>query len=279
MSLLKQLREATLAPLKECKEALVEANGDLDEAKEILRKKGMNKAGKKADRETNEGLVKVENKNNKVVALKLLCETDFVAKNEVFSEFMDVLIEKIAGSVTTDVNAKEELNAELLEELNTMIAEFVGKMGENVQLGDVIVSTENAYVYNHPGNKVASIIFFEGNSEDTAKEIALQVAAMNPTYLDFDAVPSEDIKKMEVEFREELLKSGKPENIVDQIVKGKISGKPENIVDQIVKGKISKSLADYVLLEQAYIRDGAKKIKEIIPSDFVVKSYKRIAIQ
>ncbi len=263
MSLLKQLRDATLAPLKECKEALVEANGNLDEAKEVLRKKGMNKAGKKADRETNEGLVKVEKKGDKIVALKLLCETDFVAKNEAFAEFMDTLIEKISTDVTTAVASKEELDTGLLEELKTMIAEFVGKIGENVQLGDVIVAVENAYVYNHPGNKVASIIFFEGDNEEIAKEVALQVAAMNPTYLDFDAVPSEDITKMETEFREELLKSGKP----------------ENIVDQIVKGKINKSLADYVLLEQAYIRDGAKKIKEIIPADFKITAYKRIAIQ
>lgn len=263
MSLLKQLRDATLAPLKECKEALVEANGDLDGAKEVLRKKGMNKAGKKADRETNEGLVKVEKKGNKVIALKLLCETDFVAKNEMFPEFMKVLIQKLDAAVSSDVNTKEELDPKLLEELNTMVAEFIGKIGENIQLGEVIVSMQSAYVYNHPGNKVASVIFYEGDNEEVAKEVALQVAAMNPTYLSFDDVPAEDIKKMEAEFREELLKSGKP----------------ENIVDQIVKGKINKSLADYVLLEQAYIRDGAKKIKEIIPENFTVKSYRRIAIQ
>lgn len=262
MSLLKQLRDATLAPLKDCKEALVDANGDLDEAKEILKKKGMNKAGKKADRETNEGLVKVEKKWDKVIALKLLCETDFVAKNEKFSEFMDVLISEIAGNVESSVDSKDDLDEDLLEKLNTMVAEFVGKIGENVQLGDVIVSMENAYVYNHPWNKVASVIFYEWNDTEVAKEVALQVAAMNPSYLDFDSVPSEDIKKMEEEFREELLKSGKP----------------ENIVDQIVKWKINKSLADYVLLEQSYIRDGAKKIKEIIPEWFAVKSYLRIAI-
>lgn len=262
MTLLKQLRDATLAPLKDCKEALVESNGDLDQAQEYLRKKGMSKAGKKADRETNEGLVKVIKSGDKTVVLKLLCETDFVAKNDMFSEFMDKILEKVDTSVDTDIASKEDLNDTLKEELTAMVSEFIGTIGENVQLGDVIVSHENAFVYNHPGNKVASVVFFEGDSEETAKEIALQVAAMNPTYLDFDAVPSEDIDKMTTEFREELLKSGKP----------------ENIIDQIVKGKISKTLADYVLLEQAYIRDGGKKIKEIIPEGFTVKSYLRVAI-
>lgn len=261
MNLLKQLRDATFAPLKDCREALIESNGDLEAANEILRKKGISKAGKKGDRETNEGLVKVVEKNGKICALKLLCETDFVAKNESFSELMDNLLDKIA--LLPPVANFEAVDQAAKDEMNGMVAEFIGKLAENTKIGDLLVTDKKAYMYNHPGNKVASIIYYEGENADVAKEIALQVAAMCPTYLSFDEVPADYKEKLAAEFREEM----------------KDSGKPAAMVEQIIEGKLKKALAEGVLLEQEYIRDGAKKVKDIIPADVKILGFARFSVR
>ena len=262
MNLLKQLREATFAPLKDCKDALVEANGDLQQAQEILKEKWVLKAGKKSDRETNEWIVKVVSQDGKIAWVKLLCETDFVAKNEWFIKLCDDILDKLLAENVSFLS-KQEAPTNLTETLDTLVKEAVWTIWENMQLDDIILTTETGFIYNHPGNKVASIVFFDGADDDVAKEIALQVAAMNPSYLDFDSVPSDIISKMESQFRQELLDSGKP----------------ENMIDQILKWKLNKALAEDVLLEQEYIRDGSKKIKNIIPEWFQLKSYIRLAVK
>ncbi len=261
IELLKQLREITFAPLKDCKEALAEAGDDLEKAQEILRKKGIAKAGNRAERETKEGIVKMEEKNGKIIGLKLLCETDFVAKNENFWALFDSVAEKIAQS-DKEVAGLDDLDATLRETVENEVKEFMGKTGENMNIWDVLVTKEKAFVYNHPGNKVATLIFFEGGNDDVAKELALQVTAMNPTYVSFEEVDQVEIAKMKEEFGAEL----------------KAAGKPEAMIKQIVDGKIKKSLADVVLLEQEYIRDGAKKIKELLPADMKVTKFVRMAI-
>jgi elongation factor Ts len=233
----------------------------LDAAVEFLKKKGVLQAGKKAGRETNEGLVKFVTKDGLTAGIKLLCETDFVAKNDTFNEFLDTLLDNIFESklLTPDLASA---NADLVEKLNTLVAEFVGKIGENVQLGDMLLTDENAYAYNHPGNRVATLVFFTGDDTGVAKEVALQVAAMVPQYLSIENVPADMYKEMSESFRKELLETGKP----------------ENVVEQILVGKMNKALSDFVLLEQAYIRDGAKKIKDILPAGFEIKKYIRYAI-
>lgn len=262
INLLKQLRDATFAPLKDCKDALVEADWNIEKAQEILKEKWILKAGKKADRETNEWTVKVANQNNKIAWIKLLCETDFVAKNEWFNELWDKLLNKLLSQEDT-FSSREDAPLALIEELDTLVKEAVWSLWENMQLAELIVTKDNGFVYNHPGNKVASIVFFEWEDTDVAKEIALQVAAMSPIYLDFDSVPSNFVKEMEEKFRQELLDSWKP----------------ANMVDQILKWKLSKALAEDVLLEQEYIRDWSKKIKNIIPEGFKVKSYIRLSVK
>jgi elongation factor Ts len=132
-----------------------------------------------------------------------------------------------------------------------------------MKLTDAIVDNQNAYVYNHPGNKVASIIYYEGGNEDVAKELALQVTAMSPTYLTFESVPAEHRNSLMVEFSKEM----------------EGSNKPQNIIDQILEGKLKKALAELVLFEQEYIRDAAKKVKEIVPADMKVKGYSRISVR
>lgn len=262
MNLLKQLRAATFAPLKDCKDALVEAEWSLDRAKDILKEKGVLKAGKKSDRETNEGIVRGLQQDNKIAWVKLLCETDFVAKNDSFSVLVDEILAKLISQDVT-FTSKDDAPASLIEELDIMLKGAFSSVWENMQLADIIVTTDNGYVYNHPGNNVLAIVFFEWSDVDIAKELALQIAAMNPTYLDFDAVPADTVAKLEEKFREEL----------------KESGKPENMIEQILKWKINKALAEDVLFEQEYIRDGSKKIKNIIPEGFTVSSFRRMSVK
>ena len=261
IELLKQLREISFAPLKDCKEALAEANDDLALAQDILRKKGISKAGNRADRETKEGIVRAEVREGKIVGLKLSCETDFVAKNENFQELFNALFDALAQQ-TKEITTLEDIDPTVYEKINADVQEFMGKTGENMKIGDVLVTTKKGYVYNHPGNKVATIVYYEGEQEDTAKELALQITAMNPMYVSFDQADQNEIAKMTEEFTAEL----------------KAAGKPEAMIAQIVDGKVKKTLAESVLLEQEYIRDGAKKVKEIIPQGFTILGFTRIAI-
>jgi len=240
---------------------LLEANNDLEKAQEVLRKKGIAKAGSRAERETKEGIVKLQEIEGKIVGLKLLCETDFVAKNENFQELFDSVINKIAKS-SKEAETIEDLDGAIKEEVENEVKEFMGKTGENMNIDGVLVTTKKAFMYNHPGNKVATLVEFEGGNDEAAKEVALQVTAMNPTYISFDQVNQDEVVKMKEEFTEEL----------------KAAGKSEAMIEQIVEGKIKKSLADVVLLEQEYIRDGGKKVKEILPEDMKVIRCVRMAI-
>jgi len=261
IELLKQLREISFAPLKDCKEALAEANDDLTLAQDILRKKGISKAGNRAERETKEGIVKIVEKDGKTVGLKLLCETDFVAKNENFQALFDSVLDKIAEG-SKEITALADLDPAVAETVENEVKEFIGKTGENMKIGSVLVTHKKAFIYNHPGNKVASLIFFEGGNDEVAKELALQVTAMNPTYVSFDEVDQGQVAQMKEEFGAEL----------------KAAGKPEAMIAQIVEGKIKKALAENVLLEQSYIRDESKKIKDILPADMKVIGFIRMAI-
>jgi len=261
ITLIKKLRDTTFAPLGDCKQALDEANWDFDQAQDILRKKGILKAGKKAERETNEWVVKLLQKDWRLAGLKLFCETDFVAKNESFHELVDMLLEKIV-SYKKEITSLETIDASFLEELNSIIATFVWKLAENLKIGEIMLNNKNAYIYNHPGNKVASIIYFEWTDTWVIKELALQVAAMNPTFCSFDEIPAEDKEKLLVEYRAEMA----------------ASGKPANIIEQIIEWKLKKTLWEQVLLEQEYIRDWSKKIREIVPNDISIKWFIRLAI-
>jgi elongation factor Ts len=259
MNLIKELRDTTFAPLGDCKACLEEAEGNLEQAIELLKKKGVAKAGKKADRETNEGMIKVETRDGKTAGLKLLCETDFVVKNEHFQTLFTQIFDKLF-TVSNNVNDFAELDDSLQAEITSLITDFVGKIGENVKIGGVLVTTDTTYAYNHPGNKVASVIYFSGD-EVVAKEVALQVAAMNPTYLTADEIPAAQKEELKIKFTEEL----------------KAAGKPEAMIENIVRGKLDKAFADDILLEQESIRDASKKVKDLLSETTIIK-FTRFAI-
>jgi len=137
--------------------------------------------------------------NKKIVGLKLLCETDFVAKNENFQALFDSVLNKIAES-DKEITALEYLDPALTEKVENEVKEFMGKTGENMKIGGTLVTHKKGFIYNHPGNKVATLIFFEGGNDEIAKELALQVTAMNPTYVSFDQVDQNEVAKMKEEF-------------------------------------------------------------------------------
>ncbi len=256
IELLKKLRSITNAPLKDCKSALIEANWDLDLAQEVLKKTWAIKAAKKADRDTNEWIVRVKAENGVVVWVKLACETDFVAKNEQFIWFADKILDKLLSLNVDNISSIKDLSEKDLEQLNEIVSETVSVVWENVKLLDVFkISWKQAYVYNHPGNKVIWLVLYKSNNpdmENISKELALQAVAMNPEYIKMEDIPQDIMDKQISEFKEEVI----------------ASWKPENIVDNIVKWKINKYFSQLVLLEQPWIRDEAKKVKTLIPSDY-----------
>ncbi len=262
IDLIKKLRDLTLAPLGDCKEALVEANGDLEQAQEILKKKGAIKADKKADRETNNGVVKFVVKNNSLVGVKLLCETDFVSKNDSFGALVDSLLDAISA-YNGDVNP-ESVDESLMETLTNLVKDQAVTIGEAMRIGYVLkqAAKGSVYAYNHMGNTLASAIFYEGSDDNVAKDCALQVAAMSPVFISVDDVPADRIATLKAEFE------------ADE----SLANKPENIRAQIVEGKVQKSLQDDILLEQVSIKDQSKKIKEILPQWFTITSMLRVSI-
>lgn len=261
MGLLKQLREATFAPLKDCREALIESNGNIEEAEEALRKKGIMKAWARAERETKEWITRFVEKDGWIWWIKLLCETDFVAKNEDFAKLADDVLNKLFTTQKV-VKSLEDLDPALLAEMTDMVAAFVGKIWENIKLETLILDNSKWYVYNHPGNRVATIIYYEWDNWDVAKEIALQVTAMNPQYFSFDDVPADFKEKLMTEFRAEM----------------EGSNKPADMIEGIIEWKFKKAVWESVLLEQEYIRDWSKKIKDIIPADVKFTWYIRLGI-
>lgn len=239
MEKIKKLRGITGAGIVDCKGALNEAGNNIDKAVEILRKKGAIKAAKKADRETNEGLIVIamSNDNKKSSIVKICCETDFVARNEDFINF----VKNIAERGLTE-NAEEYFNSKK--------EEMILKIGENISFGESKI-TEGKFLvsYTHSNQKTASIVSFNKTIDEViAKDIAMQVVAMSPSFVSPDEVPEEEKEKEKEIYREQLLKQGKP----------------ENIIDKILIGKINKYCEEICLLKQPFIKDDKKTVEQIL---------------
>ncbi len=266
MNLLKKLRDTTFAPFKDCKDALVESQGDLDAAIEILKKKWAAQAAKKADRETNEGAIKTRIIDNRVYAIKMACETDFVAKNELFHDLTNALLDAISTH-TENVDNIDQLPADLRATCETLTQEFVGKIGENIKFADVYIhnATNNVFAYAHPGDKLVAILFYTAISdkaEQIAKNAALQIAAMNPEFLSVNDISADKRAELHAQLAEEVA----------------ASGKPADMVEKIVAGKLDKVFAEDVLLEQQAIWDDSKKVKEFTEGNATLESFVRLSI-
>jgi elongation factor Ts len=266
-----KLRQMTGAGMMDCKKALEEANGDFEKAVDFLRKKGQKVASNRADRDAKEGLViaKVTPDGKKGVLVVVNCETDFVAKNEDFTNF--------ANTIASIALEKQPANVEALKSLpyagngitiNDKVMEYVGKIGEKIDVSKYeVVEAAKVIAYNHPGNKLATIVGFNkaNPSEEVAKDIAMQVAAMAPVAVDKGDVDAKTLER-ELEIAKEQIRQ---------------EGKPEEMVEKIAQGKINKFYKESTLLNQEFIKDGKKTVSQYIreaDKDLTVTGFKRIAL-
>ena len=222
----KSLREKTGAGMMDCKKALQETNGDMEEAITWLREKGISKAAKKASRIAAEGLTKAVEKGNKAAIVEVNSETDFVAKNEAFTSFVDNLANAL---VESDVKSLEEANELKIdnETVADTIISLTAKIGEKISFRrfEVVEKNDNQVfgIYSHMGGKITTLVVLEGANTEVAKDVAMHTAAMRPTYLNKDEVPSDVLEKEKSIMKEQLLNEGKPEDRIEQILVGKVN--------------------------------------------------------
>jgi len=254
----KKLRDQTGAGMMDCKTALEEAQGNFDEATTILRKKGLASAAKKAGRTTSEGLIgnKVTADHANGVLVEVNCESDFVARTDDFQQLMANIIAEIekAGDAANDAWLKDP-NAPVYP----LVAAAIAKLGENMAVPRFVRYAGNGYVgqYIHLGGKLGVQVEFSGVTPDVAakddfvtmvKEIAMQIAAASPSYAARSEVPSEALDKEKAIYRAQM------EN----------SGKPANVIDKIVEGKLGSFYAQVVLIDQPSIRDPKMSVADVI---------------
>lgn len=247
----KELREKTGAGMMDCKKALVETNGDMEAAITWLREKGIMKAQKKADRIAAEGVCHVVIEGNKAIVFEINSETDFVAKNQLFQD----LVEKV-GHAVLNSNAKSteealEINAEG-GTVNDLLINATATIGEKISLRRVNVfektPTQIFGSYIHMNGKIAVLDILEGDNETVAKDVCMHIAAMNPKYLSKDQVDPEYLEKEREILVHETLNEGKPANIVDRIVAGKVDKflKTICLVDQLFVKNQDQTVGQYV---------------------------------
>lgn len=222
----KNLRERTNAGMMDCKKALEASNGDMDQAIEWLRKNGMAKAAKKEGRIAAEGITKMLVDGNQAVILEVNSETDFVAKNEKFIEFVNKLADVIMKSDATDMESALALTTEE-GTVSDMVAAAVAQIGEKISFRRFTRLTKNDNQvfgsYSHMGGRIAALVLLNGTDQEAAYEIAMHAAAMNPQYVKSSEVPTEVLEKEKSIMREELLKEGKPADRIENILVGKVN--------------------------------------------------------
>ncbi len=253
-AMVKELREATGAGMMDCKKALAECNGDITASVEWLREKGIAKSAKKESRIAAEGLANIYTKGNKAVILEVNSETDFVSKNEEFTGMIDTI-----GTYVLDSDAKDLESALKVTTLEGTVEDLIiaktAKIGEKLSLRRLEVVEKNDDEvfgsYLHMGGKIAVLTVLKGANEEVAKDVAMQAAAMRPSYVFISDIP-EDVVAGERKIQKELAMS---------------EGKPADIAEKMVEGRIKKFYKEVCLAEQPFIKDG-----DISVSDYVKKN-------
>ena len=265
----KKLRDMTGAGMMDCKKALSETDGDFEAAVELLRKKGQKVADKRADRDAKEGLIisKVSDDGKKAVAIEVNCETDFVARNDDFQaqaqSFLDAAydndIDNIDDLLKADVDGKA---------IADHLQEMVGKIGEKIEISTVfLLKSEGTIIdYIHAGNQLGVIAEFAGDitNDDIARDVAMQVAAMNPLAVTRDEVDATTVEKV-LEIAKELLIN---------------EGKPAEIAEKDAQGKLRRFYEERVLLEQKFVKDNSLSVKQYLEQNDtpLVTSFRRIQL-
>jgi len=275
---IKKLRQSTGAGFKDCNAALEEANGDLEKAVEVLRVKGISKASKKMSREANEGVVALSGDTTKSSIIEVNCETDFVAKNEDFINFVKELSE-INNSSNSDLEKIKSTKMKNNKTVDDNLVAIIAKIGEKITIGRTKTISNSGslnFSYLHTVvkdnlSKLAVIVSLETKDKSDkintfGKQLSMHIAASNPLSIDSDGIDSEILKKEQELVSEEL----------------KNSGKPDDIVKKISLGKINKFKEENSLLNQAWVMEPKKKVKDIIKelnvSDLKIKEFFRLKI-
>jgi elongation factor Ts len=264
-----KLRKMTGAGMMDCKNALVEAEGDYEKAIDILRKKGQKVASKRADKEANEGIVIAKTTTDKKFAALIMvnCETDFVAKNKEFVSFANDTLNQILISKPKSAGEAKSLplNGRTVAD---GLTDLIGKTGEKMELsGYECIEAGKVFAYNHQGNRLATILGFnkENGSDEAGHQLAMQVAAMSPVAVDKEDVPQTVIDK-EIEIGMEQARQ---------------EGKPENMVEKIAVGKLNKFYKENTLLNQDFVRDSkmtvGQYLKQVDP-ELKVTGFRRMML-
>ena len=281
LSLIKELRDKTGAGFLDCKNALSENNNNIEKSIDSLRKKGLAKATKKSSREANEGAIGFYNNENISVILKINSETDFSAKSDTFLDFLDTIgnIALSTNDINLDLNSflKVENNGKSISDL---LNEMIAKIGENLIINDLKIFDNNEtkinYYIHNPYRKnigkIVSAVFYSTEEENDnvknfSKNICMHVAASKPEAIDIDMLPAELVEN------EKKIQS---EIIMD-------SGKPSNVMEKILDGKMKKFYSEVTLLNQSFVMDTDKTIKEAISdfnlsNSFILKNYILISL-
>ena len=242
-SLIKKLKDMTNAGLMDCKKALEENNGDIDEAIKWLREKGISKAAKKQDRIAAEGLSNILVEGNKAVIVEVNCETDFVAKNEKFSAFIDRLCKTLINGDAKTMEEALELKEEDGSTINEDVINMTATIGEKISFRrfNVLTKTDDQSFgrYIHMGGKISSLTLINGKNEEVAADVAMHLAAMNPKYVSREVVPASDIEEESKVLKEQAMNEGKP----------------EEIAEKMVAGRINKFYKDIVITEQEFVKN------------------------
>ena len=261
-----KLRQMTGAGMMDCKKALTEANGDFEAAVDFLRKKGQKVAGNRADRDANEGVViaRVSADNSRAVLVVLNCETDFVAKNQDFIDFTTKISDIALNTKPADVDALLAASFDGLP-ISERINEQVGKIGEKMELHYSQLEAPFVVAYNHPGNRLATIVAFNkagvAGIETVAKDVSMQAAAMAPVAVDKDDVDTHTLER-ELDIAREQIRA---------------EGKPEEMVEKIAAGKLNKFYKDNTLLNQEFVKDNKMSVRQYIQTidkDLTVTAFK-----
>ena len=263
-----KLRKMTGAGMMDCKKALVEAEGDFDKAQQIIREKGQAVANKRSDREASEGVVLAKTKGANGAIIALNCETDFVAKNADFVALAEKILDQALENSPTDLEALNNLEVDGMK-ISDKIVEQTGVIGEKLDLKFYDkVQADQVAAYIHSDKKLATLVGLNksGIEEQIGKDVAMQVAAMDPVAVNKDQVPQEAIDKE--------LEIGRNQALAE--------GKPENLVDKIAQGKLGKFFKENTLLSQAFIKDNKMSVEQYLKQangDLTVTEFKRFSIK
>lgn len=252
-SMVKELRETSGAGMLDCKKALEATNGNMEEAINWLREKGISKAAKKSSRIAAEGLAYAKIEGNKAVIIEVNSETDFVAKNEEFQNLVSTIANTIINSDVTTMDSALELKVDGTK-LSDLITSRIATIGEKLSFRrfEVLTKEDNQVFgsYSHMGGKIVSLALLEGNDEELAKDIAMQIAAMRPSYLNRDEVPEERVEKE----REILTEQAENE------------GLDANKLPMIVNGRLNKFYEEICLVDQGFIKENKMKVGKYVES-------------